>query len=255
MNNDKNLIVKWNSILSRISIFPLLKDKNISITEEFAHTLWPKNKDIILKNIIINHEKGEINFVGEFKNKKLSLFVSPVKIDLTINPKESVDLITASLMTIGTYDEAVTEINNLSEIWFKQENFPPIRRIAFGIDLINKVNSRDDAYKAISQFLPFRVDAKISSDFKYQINNFTTSKIIESLKINRLTEFNTIKLNLRLVIADQPSQMFEDTHYCRLVLDINTDESFLKELNKDKILGLYQELVSHAEKITKEGIK
>ena len=246
--------VSWDNVFSRITVFPLLKDRNT--VSEIANNIWPKTKDAILKNTTVFSEVGKINLEGELKNKKLSVSISPLKLDLTVTPKEQVDLMSFSLMTMGSYSESVKDISQLAEIWFSQEKFPQIQRLAFGLDLVSRVKSHDEAYNVISQYLPFPVDPQTSSDFRYQVNKFTTSEVVKGLNINRVSVWDALKLDLQLSIGhiSQLPSKYEELYYCHLTLDINTGLEHQGELEKGKIFSLYEELESYACKISKEGI-
>jgi len=248
--------INWAVNSFRITVFPVLRDGNISLNQEYVSKLWPKNTDAVLKNTIVSSELGQITLEGEYKNKKLLLVAMPFKIDLVVLPKVQVDVTTASLQTLGIYDEIIDDLNALAESWIKQDNFPPIQRFAVAPELVSRIKSHDEAYVAISQYLPFDLEPSTSSDFRYQINKFVSSNVITDLKINRVTAWDVLKINLQLstMQTTQAPIRYDDLYYCHLTLDINTDLENQNELNKDKLPLLCRELISYTETISKEGM-
>jgi hypothetical protein len=250
--------INWNNTSSRITIFLLIENANIVHTIDYSTSLWPQNRDVKLINTTKVAETGQINLQGEFKNKNLLLSVTPFKLDLIFSPKDQLDLTSSiSLQTMGLYAEAISDVNFLVESWLQQSSMPKIQRLAYAPELVSRVKSHHEAYEVISQYLPFPVDPATSSDFRYQINKFTTSRVQRGLKINRVTAWDVLRFNFQLSVGQiaQPPLQHEDLYYCHLSLDINTELEHTGELGRDKIIPLYKELVSHVEVISKEGIK
>jgi hypothetical protein len=249
-------IIKWETNSSRISIFPLFNG-NKTVTPEIAIALWPKSQYISKKNTKIADDTGQITIEGEYKSNKLLLIGTPFKIDLIIVPKEPVNVTSFSLQTLGLFSETIPDVNELAKIWFTQDNFPEIQRLAFATELVFRVKSHEDAYKLMAQYLPFPLDGKTSSEFMYQINQFTTSEVEKGLKINKINTWDALRLNLEIGTSQLAQKMINknELYYCHLKLDINTDLENKKPLNKKSTNNLYQELVNHAVVTSNEGIK
>jgi hypothetical protein len=150
------------------------------------------------------------------------LSVNPFKIDLVLSPKEQLDFTSVTLQTLGFYSDAIDDANYLAESWISQGNLPKIQRLVYAPDLVSRVKSHQQAYEVISQYLPFSVDPNTSSDFRYQINKFTTSRVQRGLKLNRVTAWDVLRFNFQFSVGplSQPPINSEELYYCHLSLDI-----------------------------------
>lgn len=141
--------------------------------------------------------------------------------------------------------------------WLKNMQVPVIR-MAFGAVVALPVETREDGYKSISNYLNFDVDGSTSSDFTYQINKKRTSNIISNLIINRLSKWGVASYTRHRLTINPGSltQHSEGTplgNGCSLELDLSTAQENIVPFPQDKLVAIYDELTKMALEIVQEG--
>ncbi len=136
---------------------------------------------------------------------------------------------------------------------------PPINRLALGAIFNGKISDPADAYRRLSDFLPFQIDAD-SSDFQLQTNKKIPSKVVDGLAINRLTkwEVRISQLFVFPITAAAGSPIVQSPQKftaCRLELDVNSEAERIESLPNDSLSDLWQEFADLALAIADEGIK
>lgn len=244
--------VVWKAKHFRVTVFPE------KVFEAKPERLWPQMSGIALEKQTISPKSGGNVLEGSYENQKVTLSVLPIRIDLLINTPEQIKMDSPiPVPDLGSLRESCERFNLLVEGFFKNASLPMLKRIAFGADLVRHVLSMEKGYEEVSKYIPFKVDPKNSSDFKLQINKPTTSKIKKGLKINRLTIWDVLKLNMELSSINNPklSHKYPQIHFLHLALDINTAAEYEGTFNKEESLKLYKELVENALEITVKGVK
>ena len=244
---------KWLAQQLRISIFP-----EIGILDS-SKDLWPKSKKIGLDNENIDKNAGIKTYEGNFANFKLALAVSPIKIDLVffVALPFQIDKNNTQINTIGTFRESINIFSEVSAIWFKDNNFPKIIRLAFGANLIKSAESKKDAYAELAKYVPLEINPEKMSDFNLRMNLFKPSKIIDKLIINRLSTWNslTITPELALIGAPHTVKMLPPKYISHVELDINTSQENKEAIDENKVLELYDELINNAIEVSEKGLK
>lgn len=243
--------VVWKAKHFRVTVFPE------KVLEAKPESLWPQMSGIAFEKQTISPKSGENVLEGSYENQKVTLSVLPIRMDLLINTPEQIKMDSPILVPdLGSLRESCERFNLLVEGLFKNASLPMLKRIAFGADLVRHVPSVEKGYEEVSKYIPFKVDPKNSSDFRLQINKATMSKIKKGLKINRLTIWDVLKLNMEISTVNRElSHKYPEIHFLHLGLDINTAAEHKGTFSKEESLELYYELVSNGFEIAMKGIK
>lgn len=195
---------------------------------------------------------GERVEAGPFGEGKLFLQVQPSRLDWVFvaepDEKERDALLRSFPAMLEIFSAPMAE-------WLNRH--PATNRLAFGASLRLPIANRDEGYAKISEFLPFSINPKTSTDFLYQINRPTESSIIEKLTINRLSKWSVGLLVRQMIQIDPEGQptahVLPGDEHCRLELDINTSGNFQGYLPSDRLTSLFDELVEFGRAIVREG--
>ncbi len=131
---------------------------------------------------------------------------------------------------------------------------PDLQRLAWGPILRLYEPDREASYRRLCNYLNFDLDAERSFDFSYQINRPRTSRFVTepSLRINRLMRWSAAA-SFRVVFQPRPVAPRRISSFCRLELDINTDAENEQPLLRERLAGLFNELVRTGNEIVNEG--
>lgn len=199
---------------------------------------------------------GELREIGPYESGTLSLSIQPNRIDwhLMQSPVPG-----QGLPTIGNFIEVSENFVKLISGWLNSKT-PKLKRLAFGSVLQLPVDSRQDGYRQLSDYLSHvEIDVEGSSDFIYQINRTRDSNIdLKNLRINRLSKWS-VAVFINTLLNIQPGlHRFEQIlapgmYACRLEIDINTIAEFPRTLPKGKVCLIFEELVSFGKEIVEKG--
>lgn len=195
---------------------------------------------------------------GPFHGGKLILAVQPLRIDwlfqtsATPTPEE----IEPSLDQLLALDAAMELFQRVADYWLGVS--PPLARLAFGAILAIPVDDRPTGYRRLSEYLPnVSIDPDHSSDFLYQINRPRDSRIIPTLRINRLSKWAVAKsIAAQIVLGPGPLQVAStglERLSVRLELDINTAAEYNGNLSGAQLPNLYRELTDLGREIAARG--
>jgi hypothetical protein len=127
---------------------------------------------------------------------------------------------------------------------------PPLRRLAFGAALYLPVKDRREAYDHFERLLHLGLKySDDEGDLVYQYNRRRLSQSVSGVKINRLSKWTWVPLELRTQ-DDQPVRREEA---CLLEVDINTAPEFQGTLPHDRYVQLFEEMVGLAVEIAARG--
>ena len=242
---------EWNAESLRATVFP-------SADAEVSPSSWWRN---VLgdepETQVIQSRTGQRQEQGTFHGARLRLQIQPARIDWTLSPILSDAEPPQGFPAVGNFEKLCQQFRELMLRWLP---FSPLAdRIAFGATTLLPIASRADGYRRLSAYLPaVKLDADNSSDFQYRINRPRPSKAqIERLRINRLSTWTVIMLDLRTVILgarEEPRVLtVEPIFACRVELDINTSAQFEGKLNPSQSEKLLDEMMDLAKKILESG--
>jgi len=186
---------------------------------------------------------------GTFQGVALTVEVDPFRVKWTVAPRIDADNFPDEFPTLGRAFERRDWLIDVMGRWLT--DCPPIKRLAFAANLLQFVDSREEAYSRLNKYLlSVEVDPD-SSDFMYRVNRRRESQTgIEGLRINRLCTWAAAKLSFGLYAVSQGTgesqnvSIKEDQNACVLELDVNTVPDFPgPQLPKDTLLQIYTELV------------
>jgi hypothetical protein len=212
-----------------------------------ASEWWEKLTGDTPENAISSPKAATREVRGMFQGGSLTLRVSPLRFDWLFSPE---DLINPTA-TIGLWPAASGLFVELMAKWIASPDCPPLLRLAFGAVLLSPVESREDGYEKLDDFLPaVELDSK-SSDFSYQINRPRQSKIT-GLKVNRLTKWSVSAVQ-PLLAAASGVMVGPAEHALRVELDINTAADNLDEIPKATLVDQLHELAALGDEIVHAG--
>lgn len=189
---------------------------------------------------------------GLFQEKRLVVAGQPGRINvLLLPPSPSLGQEVDGLPTLGPLTSALDALHLLGSSWLSLER--PVTRLAFGAVLVNSVPDLPSGHKAISQFLPIKLEESNVSDFFYQINRPRKSRS-ELMHINRLTRW-AVAQGGTVSFAIGPNAVipsYSGAQYaCRLELDINTQSD--RTVPIDDKISLFEEMVEYGVEIAQSG--
>lgn len=199
---------------------------------------------------------GGKNFGGNVAGGVLNLIFAAQRLDLilTAKPPEKPE---PAIPTVGQWAEVRNNFDRMSNVLLgsmQQE----IVRLAVGGVLLGAKETLDDTYGELSRLLKsLRVQPKIMRDLHYRVNWPTESKAMQGLKINRLTTWAAMRIQMSFmqITGDKMSvagSADNELFAVRLECDHNTDASNQAPFDPKLVLPIYNELlglfVENAEK-------
>jgi len=194
--------------------------------------------------------------IGPFEGGRLVLAVQPGRIDwlftVVVSPNDE------GFLAIGDFPACLEKFRELMLSWFGLKTCPSAKRLAFGVVLLQPVESRPLGYRQLSAYLPYvELDYEGSSDFLYQINRpVNSSSGVADLRVNRLSKWFVARPIQMKVEIGSPSITLspsEEDFACRLELDVNTTPDFKAELTREQLPAVFQELINFGKQIVQEG--
>jgi hypothetical protein len=189
---------------------------------------------------------------GPFGDDFLILQVTPGRADWILTDRPDLE----GLPTESNVLDRMDRFSGIGNQWLP--SCPPLMRLAFGAVLHLPGTSREDSYHTLSNYLDFDLDPKNSSDFRYQINRWRSSQVIEGMRVNRFCTWGSVHV-IRAAINIGPEVGVVATasdpthHFCRLELDLNTAPECFQLLETDKLADVFAELVKMAKEIAENG--
>lgn len=210
-----------------------------------------------------NARLGTALVSGSFADNKLMVKIEADRIDWLMIPQEpepNANMASAQERpSLGPAPEGLKAFSNVAEVWLKRADIPEVARMAFGAVLIHEEADKESGYRHLHEYLPIDLPEG-ASDFFFQINLPIPSQTqIPHLVINRLSQWSTTAFKLlRFRVAGMeiaPQDTGHTLHTLRIVLDINTSPEFSGPIPKDKVLGVYRELVDLGTNVLTDGVK
>lgn len=248
-------LADWQAEQARLTVFPM-PDATTRSTE-----WWQIVTDRQPDETTMNPRKGFTLIQGAFDPGKLILRLESDRIDwVLVPPERDMDELAAAreFPTLGPAMEMTNAFSAIAEKWLTRDDLPAVARIAFGAVFIHPEADHRTGYLRLPDYVPVQVNPE-SSDFLYQINLPPVSSAtgIEDLRLNRLSKWNVIKLNLAaLTFMDTAVQTRPvlNMFALRVELDINTMPAFVGPIPHGRLVEIFRELVSTAQAIATNGV-
>jgi hypothetical protein len=198
---------------------------------------------------------------GQFGNGKLLQIIQLGRIDwqYVIDLEKGIEIEEETPLTLGEFPSAVDVFLKQMLKWFELQTCPSAYRLAFGVVLLQKVESLKTGYKLIEKYLPdVKLYPECMSDFMYRINKPRESKTgIEGLKINRLATWSvagyTLMRGIIPITGLGKNFQYPEKFACRLELDINTSQEYQSEFDQEGMPEILRELVELGREIAQKG--
>jgi len=236
MSNTNNSNFHWQVESSRLTLFLDSSDQK-QLWEKITGTAPEKRTERPKEDLLIEE--------GEWEDINLSVSVSSNRIDIVLSsiftPPE--------LPNAGNIKDIIPKIKGIIDTLLIDE----IKRIAFGLVVIQPEQDHPKAYKSLSKLLPNVDIEEETTDFLYQVNLPTQSKTDSPFEINSLRRYSVILFQFKSISAQTNDVDSINSYATKLELDINTSQStdLDNTLNNKCIID---ELIAEAIAIT-EGKK
>jgi len=196
---------------------------------------------------------------GTLDGQVLTLRWHDDRIDWVLQPEKN-DENRDTIVSLGLLKPSLDRFFQFTDKWFTLGP-PKSNRIVLGAILLNPVETRQEGYLSLEQYLKnsVKLDAEGSSDFTYQINRRRKSAVVPELDINRLTKWfvwtwKSVSIQMQILPKQEIGQdIGEEKMACRLDLDINTAQETEGNFNIDIQKKLLIELRSLLEEIAEKG--
>jgi len=239
----------WRAASLRLTAFP-------SLTMDAPAEDWIRELTGQPPEQITRKRTGQIEGLGLFGTRKLTLNVEPVKIEWQLRPAVEDFTDDNEIATLGSFSQAFDDFLEMMLKWLDNQPFE-FDRIAFGCELMIPVENQPDGYKILAPYLHnVKFISEDFTDFLYQINRPRENGVgIEGLLINRLSKWSVGKYVRMAILANGQLMPLsnEDRFFCRLELDINTSQHFKGALPSIKINAVFHELVDLGRGIAIQG--
>jgi hypothetical protein len=240
----------WKAINLQLITFPL--DPQACLTANWWENLTGLNEYESSK------KRLERTDDGQYLNFGLKLEMDLLRVSWTRGPIAS-DVLTGvinddaadGMRNLGEFNGASQEFRGIMHRWLVTE-CPPIYRMSFAGHLTWRQESREAAYTKLGDFLPMKPDPQ-ATEFLYQINRKKASAVIDA-EINRLRTWSANKFEVVYGIEGQVAGNSFVEFGCSLRFDINNSpDPNKKPLPREKLCGLFDELLESAAQIASNG--
>jgi hypothetical protein len=205
----------------------------------------------------LNPRASALHEEGPAGPGKLVVDLQPLRLDLILALADGPSIPEPEIRTLGPIDTVVDWFRTKAEKFIEMRSTQPQNRIALGATLVSKVESREQGYSLLSDFLPFDVDAKGSSDFFYQINRPRVAMVgARSVGINRLSRWSVTTGSSFYLLAGGEVKAFAlpaPLFALRLELDINTAPVPELIFNSSEGVTVFRCLKDYASEIAVRG--
>ena len=190
---------------------------------------------------------SEPDFEGLDKKNQKKTFSKTVEDEYVISLEQEPSrldwiLTTSKLLADISVDTAMKTFEPLIVNWLHAS--PPIKRLAFGANLLKAAETHSDGYRQLDALLPkVSLDDNNSSEFLYRINR---PRVYNGIKINRISKWTLINF-IPHITQNSPK------YYCNLELDINTDGDLTNELKREQLKDIQHQLIQLGIEISTEG--
>jgi hypothetical protein len=196
-------------------------------------------------------KEGIVRLESSVEGGKQSLTTSFGRVDFCLEGGEG----GGAPRLLGAPGDMSPSFVRLSKSLLGIASFPPATRLAFGTVMELPARDKEEGYRQLSAYLPFQIGESNSSDFLYRINRPRNSRILNELRINRVSVWSLSMLRQTQLTPSATGHIASSArstgpqYACRVELDINTDAQFTDPLNNT----IFDELVDLAKEIYTKG--
>lgn len=244
---DRPAITEWRAESVRLTAFPM---PDAVVTPD---SWW---KDLLgAEAAVETHRKGRLvrQEQGDALGGVLVLTVQPGRINWQLAAKAPEVLPEDDLISVGKFVEVVPRVLDLlMSRW--APSAPPLGRLALGVSAWVPATSHEHAYNLLDALLPAVEVDPATTDFQYKVNRPRNSRLgIEGLRINRLSSWSAIRMELVALSAGAQPFRTEPIFAVRTELDINTAPDFIGPLPMASLTDILREFADLGAEILVEG--
>jgi hypothetical protein len=247
---------------------PTWKTESLRVTA-FRLSAEPVSVDSLWRDVVgspperIDHrpKEGVINATASYEGATLTLSATSQRTDWVwvvqdvMHPPSQTEY-----PSIGEFGKVEKVFIDLATKWINQNS--AISRVAWGGTLLLPVPSKEEGYETLNRFLPnMKLDPVGSADLLYRINRPRQSKVVDGLRINRLSNWAvafTKYVAFQLVAGPAgqtpaASMPGPELHACRMQFDINSDATRQEPLPDRSLASLLEEMIELSREIAARG--
>ena len=216
----------------------------------FARDWWNAITGTPPERISEEPRTGVVQLRGTFEGAPLLMVADENRLDM----RQLFAAQRPAAPVLPEFPPAIPSFVALAVRWLALELRPPIQRLAFGAILIQPVPLLEDCRRVLAQYLP-SIDMETTElrDFLYQVNRRRSSETITGLEVNRLVKWSTQRIQEIVVSAQTKVTVGDLTFATRLDVDVNSDPEQVGNLRSNRLVRLFEELVSLAQHIATTG--
>jgi hypothetical protein len=158
---------------------------------------------------------------------------------------------------LDRWSEAVAGFQAVVEAWLRRGDVPDLLRVAFGAVLLQPVASIEEGNQRLMQAVPgLPLKINNTSDALFQVNRPCESwSYAGQLRLNRLTKWSVATIQSFEISLPRMVPVSTGDEQCvfRVELDINTDATRGKPLDRSRLPELFGELVQLALGLATDG--
>ena len=246
------MALDWSAELLRLSLF---SNAPLSVSDSD----WLKLTGKPTSELRQVHASGSV-YGGAIANGfRLQVSSSHSRIDVIMSaPAEDVPDV-RTIPTMGPWTDAMKKFSRTIEPWLQESDFE-FNRMALGASFLFASQSSEQSLMELKKLLS-SVTGSVDGmeELLLRVNWPQSSKVVENLKINRITTWNALQLRVQLFqvapisLGSRAPITYNDVHAVRLEIDHSTDEKRTDVFQSDSLIPIYGELLALASENASKG--
>lgn len=235
------------------------KYNNLRVTL-FAEDSFKLKSNSFLKEIfdLNSSSYSEKNFgiesesISPWKSKNNILInTNANRVHIILKPNEEDNLTPIPL--IANEEDVLSFFNEIRCWLVKQEN---IIRIAFSANSFFETRSIQESYSKLNSLISFcEINSDTMSEFKMQLNLPKNSTIIPGSKINRITTWQCLAVEIGAIFPDISSQKkLSENYFLNALTEINSDATKITKIPGESCSELLTSFIEETKSIINNGI-
>lgn len=235
-------LAEWKAEYFRVSLFTATAFNN-PIKDVFS-SVFGQEPETISEKL----SAGETSAAGVFDDHRVEVKISFNRIDFYQHAANPTGPVIPLLENIDAGFFYFTE-----KVLRVAGSMHDVIRLAVGMNGLYPTENPSQAYEKIKQLTGFNVEFGRHSDVNFQINVPVASTILDGLKINRISIWNSPSLGVAEV-GSNGVDVVRKNNYCGCVSDVNTDGASRVIIESSKIKATLDELSAQLLSIYRDGL-
>jgi hypothetical protein len=242
----------WSAELLRLSLF---SNGALSVSDGD----WLKLTGNPTSELRQVHASGSV-YGGAIDNTcRLQVSSAHSRIDVIMSAPAGDVADVSTIRTMGPLGESTKKFSAAIEPWLKESKFL-FNRVAVGASFLFATQSSGQSLAELEKLLS-SVNGSTDGmeELFLRVNWPQSSKVIEDLKINRITSWSALQLRVQLfqvapiAFGSGSPITHNDIHAVRLEIDHSTDEKRAEVFNSHQLIPIYEELLALAFENAEKG--